>query len=179
MVFPRTHVLFSIYAGGGGGGWATKRTLFLGKKFANPTIKKSKSFFAKLEYELKNKYPPLAKNFTKGIPFSCHTSHLPVLSHEFDECNFLQSKVQLPHEAAFQVRSRKVNRMFIIIPILIGLISCWKYVIDMPQGPPNRGRMSPTFSVDNKKIPDKCLRGIAPRFLYRMVKLKMFFESLL
>ena len=86
LVFPRTHVLFSIYAGGGGG--ATKRNVFLGKNVANPTIKKSKYFLANLEYELKNKYPPLAKNFTKGIPFSCHTSHLPLLSHEFDKCNF-------------------------------------------------------------------------------------------
>jgi hypothetical protein len=148
-------ILYICWGGGGGGGGATKRNVFLGKNFANPTIKKSKSFLANLEYEIKNKYPPLAKNFTKGIPFSCHTSHLPLLSHEFDKCNFLQSKVQLSHEAAFQVRSRKINRMFIIIPILIGLISCWKYVIDMPQGPPNRGGMPPTFSVDNKKLPDK------------------------
>ena len=111
---------YSLYMLGGGGGVAPKRNMFLGKTFANPTIKKSKSFLANLEYELKNKYPPLAKNFTKGIPFSCHNSPLPLLSHEFDKCNFLQSKVQQSHEAAFQVRSRKVNRMLIIIPILIG-----------------------------------------------------------
>jgi hypothetical protein len=52
-------------------------------------------FLANLKYQLKNKYPPLAKNVTKGYHFRCHTCPLPLLWHEFDNClcNFLQSKV--------------------------------------------------------------------------------------
>jgi hypothetical protein len=54
---------FSLYMlGGGGGGGAPKRNVFLGKNFANPTTKNAKSFLANLEYELKNKYPPLSQN---------------------------------------------------------------------------------------------------------------------
>jgi hypothetical protein len=40
-----------------------KRNVFLGKRFANPTIKKSKYFLPSLKYQLKNKHPPMAKNF--------------------------------------------------------------------------------------------------------------------
>jgi hypothetical protein len=49
-----------------GGGW---RNVFLGKHFANPIIKKSKTFFTQSQISIKtNKYPPppLPKNFTKG-----------------------------------------------------------------------------------------------------------------
>jgi hypothetical protein len=45
---------------------ATKRNVFRGKNFADPTIKKSRIWLPNLKYELKNKYPPLAKYFTKG-----------------------------------------------------------------------------------------------------------------
>jgi hypothetical protein len=45
---------------------APKRNVFLGKNFADPTIKKSKYVLPNHKYQLKNKYPPLAKNFTKG-----------------------------------------------------------------------------------------------------------------
>ena len=51
-------------AGGGGGG--PKENVFLGKNFADPTIKKSKTFLLNFKYNFKNKYPPLTKNFTKG-----------------------------------------------------------------------------------------------------------------
>jgi hypothetical protein len=40
---------------------APKRKDFRGKNFADPTALKSKKF----DYQLKNKYPPMAKNFTK------------------------------------------------------------------------------------------------------------------
>jgi hypothetical protein len=41
-----------------------KRNVFLDKNFADPTIKKSEFFFAQTQTSIKNKYPPLAKNFT-------------------------------------------------------------------------------------------------------------------
>jgi hypothetical protein len=48
-------------------GGAPKRNVFLGKNFADPTIKKVKIFiYPTLKYQLKNKYLPLAKNVTKG-----------------------------------------------------------------------------------------------------------------
>ena len=47
-------------------GVAPKRRVFLRKKFADPTIKKTKKFFFNLKYQLKNKYPPLTENLTKG-----------------------------------------------------------------------------------------------------------------
>jgi hypothetical protein len=73
---------------------APKTNVFRGKHFADPTIKKSKIWLPNLKYQLKNKYPPLAKNVTKGL-FSCHICPLPLLWHEFDNglWNFLQSKV--------------------------------------------------------------------------------------
>ena len=46
--------------------WHRKEKFFLVKSFADPTIKKSKKFSPNLKYQLKHKYPPLAKNFTKG-----------------------------------------------------------------------------------------------------------------
>jgi hypothetical protein len=48
---------------GGGGGSAPKRNVFLGKYFADPTIKKFKKICT--QPQLKNKHPPLAKNCTK------------------------------------------------------------------------------------------------------------------
>jgi hypothetical protein len=56
-------------------GVATKKQFFLGKHFADPTIKKFTNFSPNLKYQLKNKYPPLAK--------SCRTCHtfMPQLSH--------------------------------------------------------------------------------------------------
>ena len=77
-------------AGGGGGGWHRREMFFLVKYFSDPTIKKSKNVLPNLKYQLENKYPPLAKNFTKG-----YTHPVPLLWHEFDNClwNFLQSKV--------------------------------------------------------------------------------------
>jgi hypothetical protein len=66
-------------------GVAPKRKIFLGNHFVHPNHK----------YQLKNKYPPLAKNRYKRIPFSCHICSLPLLWYKFDNClcNFLQSKV--------------------------------------------------------------------------------------
>jgi hypothetical protein len=52
---------------------APKKNIFLGKHFADPTIKTSKKLLANLKYHLKNKYPLLAKNITKVMPFTCHT----------------------------------------------------------------------------------------------------------
>jgi hypothetical protein len=46
-------------------GVAPKRNLFRGKNFAQP-LKKVKNLITHLKYQLKNKYPPLAKNFTNG-----------------------------------------------------------------------------------------------------------------
>jgi hypothetical protein len=45
-----------------GGGVAPKRNVFLGKKFADPTIKKTKIWLPNFKYQLINNYPPLAKN---------------------------------------------------------------------------------------------------------------------
>jgi hypothetical protein len=41
------------------------KTNVVGKNVADPTIEKSKKFLPNLNYQLKNKYPPLARNFTK------------------------------------------------------------------------------------------------------------------
>jgi hypothetical protein len=43
---------------------APKRNVFLGEMFADST--KSKNILLNLKYQLKNKYPSLVKNFTKG-----------------------------------------------------------------------------------------------------------------
>jgi hypothetical protein len=45
---------------------APKTNVFLDKNVADPTIKKSKNILPNLKYQLKNKYPPLAKKLTKG-----------------------------------------------------------------------------------------------------------------
>jgi hypothetical protein len=52
---------------------APKRKDFRGKNFADPTALKSKKF----DYQLKNKYPPMAKNFTKV----CHSVVTHVIYH--------------------------------------------------------------------------------------------------
>jgi hypothetical protein len=59
---------------------APKRNVFRAKYFADPTIKKSKIWLPNLKYHLKNKYPPLAKNVTKG----CHSVVTHVLYHFCD-----------------------------------------------------------------------------------------------
>jgi hypothetical protein len=61
-------------------GVAPKRNVFFGKHFADPTIKKSKLFLPHLKYQFKNKYPPMAKNFTKGY----HSIVIHVLYHFCD-----------------------------------------------------------------------------------------------
>jgi hypothetical protein len=61
----------SLLMGGGGGG---------GKYFADSTIKKVKKFLPNLKYQLKNKYPLLARNFTKGY----HSVVTHVLYHFCD-----------------------------------------------------------------------------------------------
>jgi hypothetical protein len=53
----------SLFMAGGGG---TEEKCFSLENFADPTNKKSKIWLPNLKYQLKNKYPPLAKNFTKG-----------------------------------------------------------------------------------------------------------------
>jgi hypothetical protein len=55
--------LVIIYDWGGGGGGALKRNVFLGKNFADPKVD---IVLPNLKYQLKNKYLPLAKSFTKG-----------------------------------------------------------------------------------------------------------------
>jgi hypothetical protein len=62
------------------GGVAPKRNVFRVKKFADPTIKKSKIWLPKLKYQFKNNYPPLAKNLTKGY----HSVVIHVLYHFSD-----------------------------------------------------------------------------------------------
>jgi TPP-dependent indolepyruvate ferredoxin oxidoreductase alpha subunit len=60
-------------------GVGTEKIVF-GKKFADTTIKKSKKCFTQPRIsELKNKYPRLAKNFTKRYPSLCHTCPSPLL----------------------------------------------------------------------------------------------------
>jgi hypothetical protein len=49
-----------------GGGVVPKRNVFRCKNFADPANKKLKIWLPNLKYQLKNKYPPLAKNFTRG-----------------------------------------------------------------------------------------------------------------
>jgi hypothetical protein len=56
----------SLYLWRRGRRGAPNRNVFLGKNFADPTIKKSKFFFTQPQISIKNEYPPLAKNFTKG-----------------------------------------------------------------------------------------------------------------
>jgi hypothetical protein len=53
---------FIIY----GGGWHRREMFFVAKIFLTQPLKKSKIWLPNLKYQLKNKYPPLAKNFTKG-----------------------------------------------------------------------------------------------------------------
>jgi hypothetical protein len=55
-------------------------SVFVGETFADPTIKKSKYFLSNLKYQLKNKYPPLAKNIAKGY----HSVVTHVLYHFCD-----------------------------------------------------------------------------------------------
>jgi hypothetical protein len=73
-------VIIYGWGGGGRGAVAPKRNVFRGKNFANPTIKKSKIWLPNLKYQLKNEYPPLAKNFTKGY----HSVVTHVLYHFCD-----------------------------------------------------------------------------------------------
>jgi hypothetical protein len=47
------HNLWEGGGGGGGGGGAPKRNVFLGKSFANPTIKKKKTFFTQPQISIK------------------------------------------------------------------------------------------------------------------------------
>ena len=56
---------FIIY----GGGWHRREMFFVAKILLTQPLKKSKILLPNLKYQLKNKYPPLAKNFTKG----CHS----------------------------------------------------------------------------------------------------------
>jgi hypothetical protein len=44
---------WSLFMAGGGGGGAPKRNAFLGKNFADPTIKKSKTFFNQPQISIK------------------------------------------------------------------------------------------------------------------------------
>jgi hypothetical protein len=53
---------------------APKRNVFRGKNFADPTIKKSKISLPNLKYQLKNNYPPLAKNLKKDTIQLSHMS---------------------------------------------------------------------------------------------------------
>jgi hypothetical protein len=46
-------------------GVAPKRNVLLSKTCADPATGKSKIFLPNFKHQLKNKYPPLAKNFTK------------------------------------------------------------------------------------------------------------------
>jgi hypothetical protein len=46
-------------------GVSSKINVFLGEMFADPTIKKSTTFFSQPQISIKNIYPPLAKNVTK------------------------------------------------------------------------------------------------------------------
>ena len=50
---------------GGGGGGGGPEDKYAGKNVADPTIEKSKKVLPNLNYQLKNKYPPLARHFTK------------------------------------------------------------------------------------------------------------------
>jgi hypothetical protein len=62
-----SNIFFLICLGTGHYLWwgvAPKRNVFRGKNVADPTIKKSRIWLPNLKYLLKNKYPPLAKNFT-------------------------------------------------------------------------------------------------------------------
>ena len=79
---------------GGGGGGALERNVCLGKNFAYPTIRKSYFCIPNLKYQLKSKYPPLAK-LCKRLAFMCYTCPLPLLWHEFDNHlrNFLHCEV--------------------------------------------------------------------------------------
>jgi hypothetical protein len=53
---------FIIY----GGGWHRREMFFVAKILLTQPLKRSKIWLPNLKYQLKNKYPPLAKNFTKG-----------------------------------------------------------------------------------------------------------------
>jgi hypothetical protein len=61
------------------GGGIPKRNVLLIKTFADPTGK-SKHFLPNFKYQLKNKYPPLPKNATKGY----HSVVTDVLYHFCD-----------------------------------------------------------------------------------------------
>jgi hypothetical protein len=96
-----------------GRGWHRREMFFVAKILLTQPLKSQKIWLPNFIYQLKNKYPPLAKNLTKGfhslfpifisqgyiyilyildiyfrnkirISFSCHICPLPFLWHEFD-----------------------------------------------------------------------------------------------
>jgi hypothetical protein len=70
-------------------GVTPKRNVFVAKNIADPTIKKWKKNFPQPQISIKNKYPFLVQNFTKGY----RSVVALVLYHFCDMRNFLQSKV--------------------------------------------------------------------------------------
>jgi hypothetical protein len=119
-----------IYGVGG-----TNEKCFSWQNFADPTIKKSKIWLPNLKYQLKNKYPPLAKNFTKGNhSVVTHACPLPLLWHEFDNglwkfcslkfhvvctCTFFGNNICLP-------TNRKMVKIVTLIDSHIVLTyDCW------------------------------------------------------
>jgi hypothetical protein len=74
-------------------GWHRRGMFFLLTILLIRPLKIKNKVLPNLKYQLKNKYAPQAKNFTKRY-YPTHMS-LTTLWHEFDNClcNFLQSKV--------------------------------------------------------------------------------------
>jgi hypothetical protein len=60
-----------------GEGWHRREMSFLAKPWLTQPLGSQKNL-GNLKYQLKNKYPPLAKHY-KRIPFSFHTCPLPLL----------------------------------------------------------------------------------------------------
>jgi hypothetical protein len=109
-----------------------KRNVFRGKNFADPNIKKPKLWLPNFKYLLKNKYPPLAKNFTKGY----HSIVTHVLYHFCDtslitDCKFFCLKFHVVCTCTFfgdticLPTNRKMTKIVTLIDSHIVLTYDW------------------------------------------------------
>jgi hypothetical protein len=105
---------------------------FVAKFFADSNIKKSQIWLPNLKYEFKNKYPPLAKNFTKGYHSVTHVLyHFCDMSlitdckffcslkfHVICTCTFFGDTICLP-------TNRKMIKIVTLIDSHMVLPYCW------------------------------------------------------
>jgi hypothetical protein len=110
---------------------------FVAKILLTQPLKSKKIWLPNLKYQLKNKYPPLAKNFTKR--YHSVVTHVPChfcMWHEFDNglWNFLHSKVPCCLHMYFLWRHHlspnKSKKIATLIDSHIVLTyDCWHYFL--------------------------------------------------